>query len=206
MPYRGVTDRHRLAIQPDLLSETPRHSRLRIGKTDTLGSDSAPSTVEPSQAVSQCHPVRTPRQVVPCSQLCITNSPCRSVTAAASITLPAAAFNINPQPRELRLRPKPNLLDPIPIQIQDAAPRLAHSHKPSCDFTQPFPSPTKHRLDCAEVKLRLKRGVDLLSFVGLWDCIQCGEEPKRSSPNRMQRLKEFFDENGWLRLGFGYLW
>jgi hypothetical protein len=131
MPYRGVTDRHRLAIQPNLLSETPRHSRLRIGKTDTLGPDSTPSTVEPSQAVSQCHPIRTPRQVVPCSQLCISDSPRRSVTAAASISLYASPLDIDPQPRELRLRFKLNLLDPIPIQIQNPGPRLPHSHNPS---------------------------------------------------------------------------
>src|SRR5437763_12972846 len=131
MPYRGMTDRHRLAIQPDLLSQTPRHSRLRIGKTDTLGPDPTSLTVEPSQAVPQCHPICTPRQVVPCPQLCISDSPRRSVTAAASISLYASPLDIDPQPGELRLRFKPNLFDPIPIQIQNPGPRLAHSHNPS---------------------------------------------------------------------------
>jgi len=126
-----MTDRHRLAIQPDLLPQSSRDSRLRIGETDSLGADSTLSTQQPSQTVSQCDPVTTPGQVIPTAQFRITDSPRRSITAAASISPYSTSFNVDLQPRKLHASFKPNMHDTITFQIQDAAPRLAHSHNSS---------------------------------------------------------------------------
>jgi hypothetical protein len=53
MPDRRVTDRHRLTIQPDLLSQSSRDSRSRIGEIDALGPDSTSAAVQSPEAIPQ---------------------------------------------------------------------------------------------------------------------------------------------------------
>jgi hypothetical protein len=47
MPHRGVTGRHRLAIEPNQLLQSAGHPGLGIGKLDALGPDAAVPTPHP---------------------------------------------------------------------------------------------------------------------------------------------------------------
>jgi len=51
-----------------------------------------------------------------------------------------------------------------------------------------FSSLAKHRRGRAKIKLTLKRGMDLPLFVGFWDCIQSGEEPKKVNSRKQTKL------------------
>jgi hypothetical protein len=52
VPHGGMTGRHRLTIDADLLAQPPRNAGLGIGKLDPLGANPAGPTNDPSLAVT----------------------------------------------------------------------------------------------------------------------------------------------------------
>jgi hypothetical protein len=79
--YGRVRGGHRLAIQSNELSQSPRNTRLGIGEGDAVGADAARRAVDAPLPIDERHAVLGPRQVLPGPVSPITHPPCPSPTA-----------------------------------------------------------------------------------------------------------------------------
>ena len=87
---------HRLAVEPDLLSESPRHPCHGIGERYLLRAYPAPAAPHPTQGVDQRHRVLRPRQVVPGAVLGIAHARAPSTAATARVPPGCTSFDADP--------------------------------------------------------------------------------------------------------------